>query len=282
MGQLEKRDIAHLLKRLLDFAAEYPSSPCKDAADTLSQLFRSYERLASAPKRMKTRRTEQRTRPRRKTPTFPKGTPAHVRVLSNIHVDEETGCWVWCGAGTPDHGTILGDNRKNTYVHRVMYEHHFKHTLAKGEIVRHTCDNGFCANPAHLQIGSQRENVRDSIKRGRFGTSQLTQEQAKDIFLRYSKGESAVILSREYRMSPQAIRQVGTKFHRYLLRDPEVKAIKRKFGSIRRATLDEDKVRAIRTRLENGEAATDLAEEYGVDVSNIFHIKAGTRWGWVK
>lgn len=36
-----------------------------------------------------------------------------------------------------------------------------------GRVVRHTCDNPNCINPWHLVIGSQAENVRDMLERGR-------------------------------------------------------------------------------------------------------------------
>lgn len=35
-------------------------------------------------------------------------------------------------------------------------------------IVRHRCDNPPCININHLALGTQKDNVRDSIERGRF------------------------------------------------------------------------------------------------------------------
>lgn len=35
------------------------------------------------------------------------------------------------------------------------------------EVVRHTCDNTRCINPAHLLPGTQKDNMQDCIRRGR-------------------------------------------------------------------------------------------------------------------
>lgn len=39
--------------------------------------------------------------------------------------------------------------------------------LSSGEQANHTCDEPLCCNPAHLYAGSQHQNVRDAIRRGR-------------------------------------------------------------------------------------------------------------------
>ena len=76
-----------------------------------------------------------------------------------------------------------------------MYEAYCE-PLAKGEVVRHTCDNRACCNPAHLVKGFQIDNVRDCIDRGRFpdragesnGRAKLTYELVADIRKVHSSG----------------------------------------------------------------------------------------------
>lgn len=53
---------------------------------------------------------------------------------------------------------------------RVAYCDHHKLKVRdiKGKIVRHKCDNRACINPLHLELGTQLDNVRDMIERGRF------------------------------------------------------------------------------------------------------------------
>lgn len=69
-------------------------------------------------------------------------------------------------------------------------------TEIRGLVVRHSCDNGACLSPVHLSVGTQAQNVRDSIERGRWtrgeghGQARLTAEQVRDIRRRYVPGTS--------------------------------------------------------------------------------------------
>lgn len=60
----------------------------------------------------------------------------------------------------------IGFRNKIWMAHRVMW------TLVRGEIpgdlkVLHKCDNRPCCNPDHLWLGTQRDNMRDCVKKGR-------------------------------------------------------------------------------------------------------------------
>lgn len=62
--------------------------------------------------------------------------------------------------------------RKWMRAHRIAYAA-FNGSIPEGLCVMHTCDNPPCCNPAHLKVGTQKENVADMIRKGR-GKSQKT------------------------------------------------------------------------------------------------------------
>jgi hypothetical protein len=73
-------------------------------------------------------------------------------------------CWEW-------QGSRRGDNYGQVYVaHKHRAAHRFSFFLAHRyypPVVRHKCDNRVCVNPHHLEGGTQTENMRDVVERGR-------------------------------------------------------------------------------------------------------------------
>jgi hypothetical protein len=75
-------------------------------------------------------------------------------------------CWPWTFTrDTHGYGRINLDGQKY-YAHRLAWE--ISHGKRAGAWkIRHRCDNPCCCNPAHLFRGTQKQNMREAISRGR-------------------------------------------------------------------------------------------------------------------
>lgn len=84
-------------------------------------------------------------------------------------VQKADGCWRWTGHRCPaGYGKIWGGPEigKPVGAHRVSYELHHG-PIPKGAVVMHSCDNPECCNPEHLSLGTDADNARDKVLKGR-------------------------------------------------------------------------------------------------------------------
>lgn len=86
-------------------------------------------------------------------------------ILKNITVTAD-GCWTWNQARSRKGYGHITFRRKSYQSHRLSYQI-FRQQIPAGLCVLHRCDNPPCCNPAHLFLGTQADNIRDAISKGR-------------------------------------------------------------------------------------------------------------------
>jgi hypothetical protein len=98
-------------------------------------------------------------------------------------VDKAPDCWEWNAAlNNKGYGIFLWKG-KPKLSHRVAWMLHTgaSDLLPPEDKLLHSCDNTKCVNPDHLRIGTQKDNARDMMERGRWGrgTGRRQQEYCK-------------------------------------------------------------------------------------------------------
>lgn len=118
-----------------------------------------------------------------------------------------TPCLTFTGSkGWKGHGQI-NHNGKRTRAHRIAYEH--KHgPIPKDMVVMHLCDNPACCNPDHLTIGTQKDNVHDSVLKGRHTNKHVIPSLLDRIELLRGSGKTPEQIAKETGYSITSIRSI--------------------------------------------------------------------------
>lgn len=150
-----------------------------------------------------------------------KRAPLEVRFFEKIKKTET--CWIWFGTKDPKgYGRIGSGGRKgkDMFAHRISYMIHVGE-IPQGILVCHKCDNPACVNPDHLFLGTQTDNMRDCVKKGRLNPfkpkgdlnphAQLTWKEVLEIRASKNRGWGyRVPLAKKYNVSRDIITNVIT------------------------------------------------------------------------
>lgn len=131
----------------------------------------------------------------------------------------EDGCWLWKAGtitrGVPGHrgyGNFWLTHTTSVRAHRFVWEL-IHGPIPQGMEVCHTCDHESCVNPKHLFLGTQADNISDSVAKGRQvdnngeknGMAKLTANQIREIRKSNLKRE---ILATQFNVSKEHINSI--------------------------------------------------------------------------
>lgn len=94
------------------------------------------------------------------------------RFESLIEIVPWSGCWIWLATTDPrsDHMSYgkfwINDLKKSIGAHRASWNIYMG-PIPSGMIVLHRCDVPCCVNPNHLFLGTNKDNTKDMMTKGR-------------------------------------------------------------------------------------------------------------------
>ena len=141
------------------------------------------------------------------------------RFLRHINKNTTNGCWEWTSAKTKSGYGLFSIRGSQKYAHRIAYKEYvedFDNTL----FVCHKCDNPSCVNPAHLFVGTAKENSRDMVMKQRnifvyhpkgkeLPFCKLDESQVKDVKSLRAKGISLKQIANMFNISESMVSKIA-------------------------------------------------------------------------
>lgn len=147
--------------------------------------------------------------------TLPTTTRRQKLFWQKVHVIGE--CWTWTASRNGKGYGKFWDGERIASAHRFSFEQRVG-PIPPGQMVLHRCDNRACVRPDHLFLGTQLDNMRDMIDKGRRGytgmpgernpKAKLTPEQVAELRHRFEHGEIRADLAREFGVGWTAVDRI--------------------------------------------------------------------------
>lgn len=190
-------------------------------------------------------------------------------------VDKSGGCWLWTAStNKKGYGQFGREKGGSSLAHRVAYQL-LNGPIPKGLYVCHRCDNPPCVRPSHLFLGTQAENDKDKINKGRqgkgtrFSNAKMTEEGIGDILCLRQQGWTFDALARRFSISPRLVSGIvkGKKWKHVLApRSPQNHRDKLTIA---------DQAAICQAVIENKKSRKETARQYGVSMTTVRYIVMG-------
>ena len=138
------------------------------------------------------------------------------RFWEKVEVRGPEDCWEWTAyKNRKGYGYFSIAGAGVTGAHRVSWEF-ANGSIPPGLYVLHSCDRPSCVNPAHLRTGTQTDNMRDMIGRGRSwqpkgvtnSKAKLSESDVLDIRRRCAGGEKRVPVAKLYGVTRSTVSRI--------------------------------------------------------------------------
>jgi hypothetical protein len=154
-----------------------------------------------------------------------------MAVVFKVKLDRP--CKLWTGYTNEDGYGCRWYQGGARGAHRVAYAQAHGLTMKdiEGVVIRHKCDTPACIEPTHLIPGTQQDNIRDMIQRGRrkqhYGPkstthirrgeahpqAKLTADQVRTIRQRLAHGQAPTLLAKEFKVGRSTIGRIKAATH---------------------------------------------------------------------
>ena len=124
-------------------------------------------------------------------------------------VDRSGDCWLWTGARSSKGYGNITINWKVHLTHRLAYELAVG-PIPRGLFVMHACDNQPCVNPAHLSVGTAKDNEADKQNKGRQKAA-IRPETVEFVLAMREAGASYAVIAAQIGRSVESTKKIANR-----------------------------------------------------------------------